>query len=476
MMRKLCDTHTLALAGITVLGTCLRLVYLGRKSYWFDEIATIRISHLSFPAFRSVLWQFEANMAFYYLLVRPWIYFGDSELWVRLLSAISGVACIPLMYVLGTRIESQKAGIASALLFSINVAAIAYSQEARSYSLLLLLCLVSLLCFLRIRNGSTGTILIYAMASALAVYAHFFAIFFLFAQWLSVLSQRPSGIRELPWRKYLAAIFLTTCLISPALYYMAFRRSGQLAYIPRPHLHDLSQLLYFLTADEGKYRKPIALLYLLCCGVAVRRLVLRLRTRDSSPQNTGQILVILCAVLPIVVTFLISFWIPIFFPRYLLICLPPLVLLAGLGLAAFPSWARSGLVLVMIALSAGCVIWYYGHPNDDWRALTAYVLKHAEPGDVIVGCPPGAEWPVQYYSAAMNSGKPPQFSYLTAPRLLQKLHSASNSARRFWVVAWGDNPDAKAMPLDVAPEYERIAEQDFPGVLSTALYARIPKK
>ncbi|HEX6503582.1 MAG TPA: glycosyltransferase family 39 protein [Terriglobales bacterium] len=351
---------------------------------------------------------------------------------------ISGVACIPLLYVVGTRIESQRAGIASALLFAINVTAIAYSQEARSYSLLLLLCLVSLLCFFRIRTGSTSAILIYALVSALAVYAHFFAIFFLLAQWLSVLSQPASGIRELPWRKYLAAIFLTTCLISPALYYMAFRRTGQLAYITRPHLHDLAQLLYFLTADGGRFRKPIALLYLFCCGAGVRRLILRLRTRDSSPQNTGQILIIFCAVLPIVLTFLISFWVPIFFPRYLLICLPPVVLLAGSGLAGFPSWARSGLVLVMIGLSAGCVIWYYGHPNDDWRSLAAYVLKYAEPGDIIVGCPPGAEWPVQYYSAAMNSGKPPQFSYLTAPRLLQKLHSANNSALRFWVVAWGD--------------------------------------
>src|SRR6185312_840387 len=135
----------------------------------------------------STLWQFEANMSLYYVLVRWWIRFGNNETWLRSLSVVTAVASIVLIYVVGNLLPGRNTGLFAAFLLSINVAHIAYAQEARSYSLLMLLCLLSLFFFLRLDRGGTANALGYVVASVLAVYAHFFAVFFLFAQWSSLI-------------------------------------------------------------------------------------------------------------------------------------------------------------------------------------------------------------------------------------------------------------------------------------------------
>src|SRR5689334_16252545 len=118
-----------ALAFTVILAAFLRILYLGTKSYWWDEIVTIKISRLPFSQFCAWLWRFEANMALYYLLMRPWIGWNDTETWARLPSVLAAVACIPVIYAVGTRISSQWTGLVAALLLALNVTHIAYAQE-----------------------------------------------------------------------------------------------------------------------------------------------------------------------------------------------------------------------------------------------------------------------------------------------------------------------------------------------------------
>ncbi|HEY5175563.1 MAG TPA: glycosyltransferase family 39 protein [Terriglobales bacterium] len=466
--------NALVLAGIIMLGACLRVLHLGQKSYWWDEVATVEICTVPFSGFWRWLWRFEANMSFYYLLVRLWVHFGHGEAWVRLFSAVAAVASIPLIYAIGTRLSGKGAGLLSALLLSINAAHVAYAQEARSYALLMLLCLLSLVFFLRMRDAGNGNALAYVLVSGLAVYTHFFAVFFLFAQWSSILWLRRDSLQ---WKKFRLPISLTTIFIAPALFYMFFRRSGQLAFVSPTHLKDLSRLIYFLVADGGRFHKALALLYLLCFGVAVRRVFPLWRSKPGSSQDWGTVVMISCAVLPVIVTFVLSFWVPMFAARYLLICLPPLVLLAAQGLVELrPAWLGIGVCVIIIALSAGSLRWYYAHPKDDWRSLTAYLLQHAQSGDIVVGCPPGAEWPVQHYVSAGPSAATPELSYLAPALLLRDVQNHRSEGKplpstRFWMVDWGNSPDAKRIPLAVAPEYERVDEEHFPGTLTLALYA-----
>ena len=90
--------------GIVIAGVVLRLIALGYKSFWIDEIASVAIARRAAPVFWHFLWHDEGNMALYYVLLRPWLHFGCGEAVVRLLSVLPGALSIPVMYLLGRRL------------------------------------------------------------------------------------------------------------------------------------------------------------------------------------------------------------------------------------------------------------------------------------------------------------------------------------------------------------------------------------
>ncbi len=456
--------------AITLAGACLCLLHLGQKSYWWDEIVTIRLARMPLPGFLHTLWGFEGNMSLYYLLVRGWIHFGDGEVWLRLLSAIFAVAVIPAIYAVGRVVSGRTTGLLAALLLSVNAANVAYAQEARGYSLLVLLCTLSLWFFLRIGDSGKGNAAGYVVVSALAVYVHFFAVFFLFAQWISLLWLRRNAER---WKKFVLPVWLTLLFISPALYYMAFQRSAQLAWVPATKASDLLQLLYFLVADLGTFRKALALIYVLCCGVALRGALLE---RGPSEDRWRLLVPAWCLVLPVAILFPVSFLYPLFLPRYFLICLPPLVVLAAAGLAKIrPASLRLAVCVLIVGLSAFSLRWYYAQPKDDWRGLSEYLLQRVETGDLIVGCPPGADWPVRYYAGKLATAASPNFTYLEPDPFIEDIESHRTSGKplpssRLWIVAWGDRPESKSVRAAVAPDYRRVEEKKFPNTLTVELY------
>ncbi len=418
-------------------------------------------------------------MSFYYLLVRGWIHFGDGEAWLRLLSAIFAVAAIPAIYAVGRVVSGRTTGLLAALLLSVNAAHVAYAQEARSYSLLVLLCTLSLLFFLRIGDSRAGNATGYVVVSALAVYAQFFAVFFLFAQWISLLWPPRNAER---WKKFALPVSLTLAFISPALYYMVFRRSGQLGWLGRPNPREIVQLVYVLVADAGTFRKGLAIVYLLLCAAAVYGLGWGARRQTDAAQRWRVIVLAISVVLPVVLVYAISFWTPIFFPRFLLICLPPLVLLAAQGLTGLrPVWLRPAVCALIVALSVGALHSYYQRPKDDWRGLTGYLLQHAQAGDVIVAYPPGSEEALQYYSSKLGSSSSPGLNYLGPNALVKEVESHESAEKvplpssRLWIVVWGERPEAKRVQAALASDYQRVTEKQFPNTLTVELYENAGK-
>src|SRR5437762_9547753 len=137
------------LSAITAAGAVLRFHILTAKSFWFDEGASVGIARLDWYNFVRILWRREANMTLYYLVLRGWLHFGSGEWFIRALSALLGLATIPAVYLLGRRMFCARAGLIAAALLSMNAFHVRYSQEARSYSLTVLLCVLSSLYFLK---------------------------------------------------------------------------------------------------------------------------------------------------------------------------------------------------------------------------------------------------------------------------------------------------------------------------------------
>ena len=187
------------LLGITGVGIAIRFSTLGLQSYHHDEVITAaRVLPGSFIHMLREVRASESNPPLYYVLAWGWSkLFGTSEFGLRSLSALFGVATIPVAYLIGKELLSRRAGLITAALVALNPMLIWYSQEARSYALLVMLCAASLLFFLRARrSGGPWDLALWFLFSALALSSHYFAAFpvAIEAAWLLVATRFRLGV------------------------------------------------------------------------------------------------------------------------------------------------------------------------------------------------------------------------------------------------------------------------------------------
>src|SRR6476661_4979637 len=180
--------HLQLLAGITLAGALLRFTTLDVQSYWLDEVATVNILRHGFGDMLSAVSGGESTPPLFYIVAWAWSkVFGTGEVGLRSLSALVGTATIPLVYVLGREIAGRVTGVVAAALCAFNPLLIWYSQEARSYALMVLLTALTLLAFLRVLDQpGPRRFAWWAAASVAAIATHYFAGFLVGAEalWL----------------------------------------------------------------------------------------------------------------------------------------------------------------------------------------------------------------------------------------------------------------------------------------------------
>jgi 4-amino-4-deoxy-L-arabinose transferase-like glycosyltransferase len=168
------------LAFLTALGVAIRFASLGVQSYHHDEVITVaRVIPGSFTDMLKQVKGSESNPPLYYVLAWGWAKaFGTGEVGIRSLSALFGAATVPLAYCIGAELSSRRAGLITAALIAVSPMLIWYSQEARSYALLVFFGAASLLFFARaLRTRAGRDLALWALASALALCSHYFAFF-----------------------------------------------------------------------------------------------------------------------------------------------------------------------------------------------------------------------------------------------------------------------------------------------------------
>ncbi len=167
------------LGGLVALGALLRFATLGSQSYWFDEAQAAHELHLSLGSMLSSMVAVETAPPLYFVVGWGWAHlFGTGEVALRSLSALAGTALIPVAYLCGRELVSRRAGLLTAAFVAVNPFMVWYSQEAREYMLVALLCGASLVFFLRAwRDPSGRHIAWWTLFSVLALLTHYFAGF-----------------------------------------------------------------------------------------------------------------------------------------------------------------------------------------------------------------------------------------------------------------------------------------------------------
>lgn len=177
------------LAAITLLAAVLRLATIDLQSLWYDEAYTpVHVLHPSLSATWTSFVHSENTPPLWYLL--EWLItrvLGTGAVALRLLSALAGIATIPVVWAIGSELEEggpsnlgRRAAVATAAFVATSPLLVWYSQEARAYGLFVLTASLALLCFVRaLRDPTPRRVWLFALTASLALLTHYFAIFLL---------------------------------------------------------------------------------------------------------------------------------------------------------------------------------------------------------------------------------------------------------------------------------------------------------
>lgn len=388
---RLASREMIPFAAIMILALLLRLLYLGFKSFDGDEIFSASMAQGPLLDFLRYVRHGEGNMILYYAILRFWACLGQSEFAVRSLSVVFGVATVPALYLVGARAFGRCVGTLAALLLAINGFHIEYSQDARAYTLLVFLVTLSSLFFIKsVRHGSRRNWIFYIVTSALAIYAHMFAVFVLAAHWVFVLLL-PRKLA--PWRKFIQSTVAIAFLALPMELTVLLENKGQLAWVPRTTALSVYSLFSGMAGGSislSGYGSTALLLFVYLIPVIISVVVL-VRLRPWSIENTEMwhlVFFLTWLLVPIILVLAISMRKPIFVDRFLIISLPPFILLAAHGISRVRGhWLALTLLCAIGGLTALVLFDYYKTPGEDWRGVTQYILSSRKPEDAIVTYP-----------------------------------------------------------------------------------------
>lgn len=469
------SAHWLTLLLLIAWGVVLRVECLACKPFWSDECFSVEIAWIDWRNFLHLMWWREANMSLYYILLGIWLRLGHSEFFIRSLSVFMAAATLPAMYWLAKRLFDGRVALIATALLVFNAYHVRYAQEARSYALFVLLATLSsgfLVAWLRepTRRNRLG----YILVSILAVYAHFYALLLVAAHWLVFRwlgnpgnnTHEPDAALSAQMRRAWITIGVA---VLPLLIFVAKTGAGPIRWIHRPGLGDL---LAFCEQLAGGSSGLLAAIFAAACLAALAPLGKRLWTRGQNWEAWRYQFLFVWLAFPVVLTIALSFARPVFLARYMIFCLPALLILVAAGLARLrPQWLLAAPLTGILLLSTQGVFFVYSHDFDDERdaagSATNFILDHTHAGDAVIFYIPATRLPYEFFRSlrAGENSASPGFTAQLGPEILFPRHgpgldyrdftgkptadflrTAASGHQRVWVMLMNNQPTGSTDP------------------------------
>ncbi|MMZ52798.1 hypothetical protein D3C81_416590 [compost metagenome] len=450
---------------ILLLSTVIRFCYLTNRYFWCDEASSILTSRYEVPLLLYHA-SFDVHPPLYYLLLHYWIdIFNDSIFSARSLSVLFGVITVALVIKLTRCIINERAALLAGWLISIMPVAVRYSQEARMYALMGMLTIAAALALVMWLKNPTNKryLCIYTLLMVLSFYTHYFTIFALVAHWLTlvILSIKQSTtIRYLSqpiwWLANLIIIIAylpwLMVLINLLSHISELRVGGDVGWIPNVTWRDLPAMYWrFITGSNGLH-------YPSFIHWAFPVFLISMAFLFQYNLCHSRILVLCNLTAPIILVFLISWFMPLFIDRYLFfasINIP--VILASLITQCRIKRLRISFLLGLTIIFGFGVYNEYPKDKDRFMPLVDYIDVNYQPNDVVVVDSMfnylsyvyynKKDYQVMLYTGPNNNkiiGRPNEYGFGTffhaqaSKVYIDKLIKLNYPHRRVWLVSTSD--------------------------------------
>ena len=343
----------LAVAALTIVAAVLRFASLSFQSFWFDESVTAHLLGMGFADMLEEIPDSESTPPVYYTLAWVWTQvFGMSDAAIRSLSALAGTLVIPVVYAAGARLVSQRAGLIAAALCAVHPYLIWYSQEARSYSLLVLFSALAFLYFAKaVQDGTGRSAALWAVFSCLALATHYFAGFLVLPEAILLLRLAPRR----PALSAVGGVALGSLALTPLV--LAQRATGNAAWISDEPARERVELVvkYFTVGRSGEVAVGVRAAAVVLVAMAVALLIREWRRRGG---RRGELVVLGVAAGGLGLPALLAIvGLDYFWHQNLIAVLVPLTVLTAAGFAAArPPWLRVAGAAALCALLTGVTL------------------------------------------------------------------------------------------------------------------------
>ncbi len=475
----------LALPALLLVAFALRVFRLEFQSLWYDEAFSVYLARMSLAEITART-AADIQPPLYYYLLHFWTALaGEGEFAVRFMSLCFGVLTLPLIYVTARRLFDPSAAVVSVLLAALAPLYLWYSQEARMYTQITFLLLLSSYALLRALDAGAGGRrwwIVFALANIAAVYTHYFSFVVVAFQvlWIAVTSFRLQVARSetlKPVTLKLGTLAVVSVLVAflPWLPFV-IARFGQDASYWRGALkldEALRHILISFTTGESVLEDQARWIALGWLGVLVIGMIAmgikakaksmsRAEPRERKAKVTPPLLfVTLYLLVPLVLLLFLFYRNPKFNARYLMIASPPFFLLLAAGLASLLAFVRSKKLLARAAASgiflltfSFCLLtFFYADANAyfdpaftkaSFRDVARYVEEHIAPDEAVV-LTSGHLFPAfdYYFRGDVPQIRLPDDPTLNADHILgfdaaNVLNQTLAGKRGAWVVLWQD--------------------------------------
>lgn len=366
-------------AGPGLLMLCLGLVGANRPVLSWDEVTTADVAQRSPAEIWHLAQNIDAVFGAYYLFMHAWTGMaGSSELALRLPSIVAMAAAVAVAAELGRRLFDPAVAAVAGLFLCILPNTSRYAAEARPYAFACLFSVLALLALMVALDRSRPVRwVLYGLTVVLLGLSHLVALTTLAAH-VALVAGRRSWRTGAVWA---VTVVVALALLVPLLLLGTRQQGRQLAWVDAVTLSRLA-------AAPGEIAGSPRTAWLLV-GLAL----------VAFWRPASRLLpVVLLAVAPVTVVALVSVLVsPMWVPRYLLVVLFPLALLAAVTVVTLlraggggvrVAAVRLGLVLAVLAVTA-----YPGQRGvrgatakngPDYRGIAAVVQRHQQPGDGMV--------------------------------------------------------------------------------------------
>ena len=368
----------------------LGLVALGRRALVVDEASLLAAVHGSFSDVVERAISDDPAKAGYLALLQPVASASDSEIWLRLPSAVGGVVAAIAAYRLGRRLAGRHAGAAASLVLASSVGVVSLTRSVGPLALALAAMLVSSAVFARaMEHGNAFWWVAYAASALCLPLTHPIAVSALAAHLVAA----AVAWRELDLRLALPA--LAVAVVECGLLLVA-------AAVDRADAPDGAGPLDSGDVVAGIGRaigwNPVVPV------LAVWGVIVLTRRSVSGGGRWKPVLVAALAVMPLLFVVIAGLALPVFPRDPLTVAAGGLALGAGIGLVEIPDRGiriAAGAALAVVAVAAlGTAA--ARDQRENWRAAARLVLANTGAKDTVVVLPERARAAFSYYAPGLR--------------------------------------------------------------------------